>query len=300
MEKRSKLNEKLLEVTKKFPDYISSYPGYPANSMVIPKTIQFYYRSRENMTSTFLHDRYILIYLLDGRVSFEVEEHVFTLESGQMLLIFPHCAHRTVPIKGENNHILQIAFSLRDGVPRDWYVFKNTVLTADAKARRMLLHMAEDFSANASLQKHRLNTLTYRLGEFLELLRFRNTPESEDLPKGDNLERIVRKNEIMQRIAAYCADRLSRKISIKELAEHLQFSPSNLRLFFRKHTGGSLGTYLRNRRLIRGTSLLRSSSLSIKEIAAECGYDSAASFCRAYKREAGISPTEIRAAEQSR
>ena len=36
------------------------------------------------------------------------------------------------------------------------------------------------------------------------------------------------------------------------------------------------------------------SGMSIKEISEQCGYDSAASFCRAYKRESGLSPTEIR------
>ena len=68
----------------------------------------------------------------------------------------------------------------------------------------------------------------------------------------------------------------------------------DLRLLFRKFTGHSLGRYLRIRRLTQATALLRSSALNIKEIAERCGYDSIASFCRAYKRESGFTPQEVR------
>ncbi len=296
MTKVSKLTEKLLDAARNLPEYVHASPGYPEYVMPIPSKVQFYYRSREESSPMFLHDSYILLYLLDGKVDIEIEQRVFSLLPGQMLLIFPNCAHRTKPLSGCPNHLLQVRFVLSGSRAKDLHVLRNIILPTDSRMRQMLLNMAKDFAENYPEQNNRLNTLVYRFGEFLELLRHRHTPEITVPVVPQELFPIqtARKSEILHRLTSYCMRNLSHKVTIQELAEYLKFSPSNLRLFFRKQTGRSLGTYLRSRRLIQGTYLLRNSGMSIKEIAEQCGYDSAASFCRAYKRESGCSPTEIR------
>lgn len=296
MTKVSKLTEKLFDAVRNLPDYVHASPGYPEYAMPVPSKVQFYYRSREESSPMFLHDRYILMYLIDGKVDVEVEQCSFSLNPGEMILIFPNCAHRTLVLDDFPNHLLQVRFVLSGSRAKDLHVLRNITVPTDSRMRQMLLNMAKDFAENYPEQNNRLNTLVYRFGEFLELLRHRHTPEITVPVVPQELFPIqtARKSEILHRLTSYCMRNLSRKVTIQELAEYLKFSPSNLRLFFRKQTGRSLGAYLRSRRLIQGTYLLRNSGMSIKEISEQCGYDSAASFCRAYKRESGCSPTEIR------
>ena len=292
----SQLSDQLLNTARALPDYHLATPGYPEDQLLLPEKIIFYYRSRRETTQMFINDRFILFYLLSGCVKVEADQNDYLLTPGKMLLVFPGIPHRTKPVKGSENHLLQVAFNIPENSKSRLLSLKDVILSPDQQQRRLLLKMAEDFSANWGKGNQRCLTLPYRLGEFIELLRNRNTNLSE--PKtlsgapgksSDNW-----KNEIIHRIANYCSSNLTRRISINELARELKYSPSNLRLLFRKFTGDSLGRYLRSRRLKQATALLRSSALNIKEIAERCGYDSIASFCRAYKRESGFTPQEIR------
>ena len=176
MTKVSKLTEKLFDAVRNLPDYVHASPGYPEYIMPIPSKVQFYYRSRTESSPMFLHDSYILMYLIDGRVDVEVEQRNFSLQPGEMILIFPNCAHRTRVVNNFPNHLLHVRFSLSGSRAKDLHILQNIILSTDFRMRRMLLHMAEDFAGNYQEQNNRLNTLVYRFGEFLELLRHRHTP----------------------------------------------------------------------------------------------------------------------------
>ena len=91
------------------------------------------------------------------------------------------------------------------------------------------------------------------------------------------------------------AENPHRKITIAELSRRLGVSASNLRRCFKRQIGKSLGKYLRSRRMMFAAGLLRSSGQNISQIAALCGYRSAAAFSRAFKREeTRYSPSEFR------
>ncbi len=76
-------------------------------------------------------------------------------------------------------------------------------------------------------------------------------------------------------------------------------SASHLRATFRKTTGQSLGSHLRDFRLQYARSLLGETEKRIGEVAAECGYDSPFTFSRAFSRAMGRSPRAYRARSRS-
>lgn len=243
----------------------------------------------------FLHDQFVLVYLISGEVTIEVDKNDYALSPGNMLLIFPNKPHRTKPVAGCENHLLHISFS----VPGDFsslIFLKDVIISTTNRQRRLLAEMVDDFSENWQQDGRCCNTLAYRLGEFLELLSCRSAVGSgrRNGVVAPEASADSWKKELVRNIANYCYAHLDRHISIEELAHEVKYSPSNLRLCFRKFTGTSLGRYLRNCRLNQATALLRNSGLNIKEIAERCGYASIASFSRTYKREAGVSPQEIR------
>ncbi len=84
------------------------------------------------------------------------------------------------------------------------------------------------------------------------------------------------------------------KISMKEFAQQLGYSPTHLSRKLGKAWGMRPSTILRQHRLNEAAQLLRASTLSIEEIATKCGYTGAPAFCRAFTWMHNKTPGEYR------
>jgi AraC-like DNA-binding protein len=82
--------------------------------------------------------------------------------------------------------------------------------------------------------------------------------------------------------------------TIADLAREVGLSRSVLAERFRHYLGEPPMSYLTRWRLQLGAQLLKSSSRSVAEIAAEVGYESEAAFNRAFKREYRLPPARFR------
>jgi len=82
--------------------------------------------------------------------------------------------------------------------------------------------------------------------------------------------------------------------TIADLAREAGTSRSALAERFRHYLGEPPMSYLTRWRLQLGARMLRSSSRSVAEIAAEVGYESESAFNRAFKREFGVPPARFR------
>ncbi|MBR2438778.1 MAG: helix-turn-helix transcriptional regulator [Lentisphaeria bacterium] len=85
-----------------------------------------------------------------------------------------------------------------------------------------------------------------------------------------------------------------RRFSIPEMAKMCGISESTLRRLFRQHFGNSPQEYRRKIRLTAGKELLRNRDITIKEVAARCGFDSPLRFSQLFKACFGITPHEWR------
>lgn len=87
---------------------------------------------------------------------------------------------------------------------------------------------------------------------------------------------------------------LHRKISLAEIAAVGNISRSYLSDFFKRETGVSPGAYLIKLRMEKASQLLGTTFLSIKQIAAEVGYNSSRDFGRHFKSYFDVTPSEYR------
>ena len=92
---------------------------------------------------------------------------------------------------------------------------------------------------------------------------------------------------------------LRKGLTIREIARELGVSPSLLRLTFRKEMKVSLGRYIQTRIMHKIEPMLRSTDMSVSEIAAEMGYQTESSLIRAFKRESGMTPQQFRRHKRS-
>lgn len=93
---------------------------------------------------------------------------------------------------------------------------------------------------------------------------------------------------------AFLRSRMSEGPTVEMAAEYVGLSPTYLTTIVRKELGHPLHEVLSDMRMERARRLLGQSRLSIKEIAAECGFSSADYFSRAFGAAEGCSPRAYR------
>lgn len=100
--------------------------------------------------------------------------------------------------------------------------------------------------------------------------------------------------QLVRSAALTLTGNLSQPMRIRDLAHYHSLSASHFALLFRKHHGATPRRYLQNARLARAKTLLDENALTVKEIAAACGYVDAAHFCHAFKAATNLTPKQFR------
>ena len=76
-------------------------------------------------------------------------------------------------------------------------------------------------------------------------------------------------------------------LSLSCISDHFKVNISSLSTVFKQQTGNNLSNYLEDLRIREAQHLLRTSNLTINQIADTVGYPSANTFCRAFRRNTG-------------
>ena len=86
----------------------------------------------------------------------------------------------------------------------------------------------------------------------------------------------------------------ARKITVDLLAQEMCMSRSQLARRLTALTGESPNIFITNIRLEKARRLLKSTNMSVNEIAYECGYDESSYFIRVFRQELGMTPQQYR------
>lgn len=92
-------------------------------------------------------------------------------------------------------------------------------------------------------------------------------------------------------IAAHYTDG---KLTLNEISEAVGISPSYLSGIFAEGMGIGLNAYLNDYRIRQAKRFLDETSLNISEIGYKCGFNSAQSFTRVFKKNTGMTPRQFR------
>ncbi len=98
----------------------------------------------------------------------------------------------------------------------------------------------------------------------------------------------------VKRLIVIMKDSLAHKLSERTLSGSVNLSPPRLRQLFKKDTGLSPIQYLRRLRTKRAAYLLRTSFLTIKEVAFHTGSGDVSHFVRDFKKQYGVTPSDFR------
>jgi AraC-like DNA-binding protein len=104
----------------------------------------------------------------------------------------------------------------------------------------------------------------------------------------------TKKYNTLKQIIGYIYQNYNKKIKLTYISKSLNLTPQYLCKFFKEMTNTSIVEYINHYRIETACSLLKISTLSITDIALECGFDNISYFNRVFKRQLSVTPTEFR------
>ena len=96
----------------------------------------------------------------------------------------------------------------------------------------------------------------------------------------------------------YICENYTEHITVKDICDAVGYSKSTVLSQFKKDYLITVNAYLNNMRLERAKKMLESNSLTVSEIALNCGFSDQSYFSKVFSSKYGITPTEYRKDEK--
>ena len=243
-------------------------------------------RHKASAFQTSQHPLLELYWLEAGRCNFLIENDLFTLQPGDLVLIPNQTVHSVAYDAASNARLLLLCDqSYLPGfapelVQKLRYVYRNPDISAQ------LYGLLRKIELEINLwDDHSGNLVTGYLHELTVLLaRNRNTFQNTK-PENRHICRIL--EELNKGFAA--------DVSLTELAQRYHISPTSLSRLFKAQTGLTFQDYLSSLRLKHARMLLvENKHLTVAQVAARSGFNDSNYFSVRFRQLYGLSPLQYR------
>ncbi|MEW4527509.1 helix-turn-helix transcriptional regulator [Maioricimonas sp. JC845] len=199
-----------------------------------------------------------------------------------------HGQAETAPWCPAHPDALLIRLSLREDVPAQLLAGCPAVVTCPTSADRVRL-LSRLVADEVARLPDMCRTTMAHLGNLLLLTLLEPLQESVSGAESSGIVPVEVSTSVQ-----LMRDDLARRWTVASLAEEVGMSRSAFASLFSEVVGKTPMTVLLDYRMQRAGDLLARSRSSIKEIAAEVGYRSSATFSTVFRKWSGLSPTEFR------
>ncbi len=248
------------------------------------------------------HDYIEIAFMMSGTGRYHIEEQVYDVKEGDLLIFNPGVRHQALLGDDKENPTTEFFVGFSDiqlkGMEKNFFPLADGghILHTTGELRQKLFKLCSSMDAEKTLSGHgRYFVMKAFLMQMLVyVIRFQR-PKSVEVTSGYAFES-VNKKYVVEQIVNYFEDHYSEKISLERIAENMYLSTFYISKIFKSETGDTPIRHLINIRLEKAKEILEETpGKSIKEVAAEVGYDDAYHFSKQFKKHYGISPSQIRA-----
>ena len=237
------------------------------------------------------HEFYEIEYVISGRAKQIINGKEYQVVPGSVTLISPVDFHSYREIdKTEPLHIINIKFQdlfLPQAVRNDIYMHKGAKIAhfLEDRFHSMVSLAYEEFFGNA----YGRDTVIMNVITQLCIIIMRQVLSAEDLEKSNEMA-----HSPIQEAVLYVRTHFRDNISAEAVAKTVHLSPNYFSEYFKKQTGEKFSLFVLRLRVDFAANLLKITDLSVKEIAFESGFNSAAYFSNTFKEFYGMSPDRYR------
>lgn len=229
---------------------------------------------------------YLIHYILAGSGTFKVNNVAYHLHAGQGFLIEPD--YRTTYIADMDTpwSYVWIGFTGRDApqLIRQLAISETTPVFTSRASFKLADCVNNILAIKEMTPAQNLRALSYLL-RFLSYIAEATASNVKQRKPGQN--------PYVAQAIQYISQHLT-TVSVDELARTVNLNRSYLTDLFKQNLDLTPSEYIRNFRITMARHLLESSTLSIDQVAEQCGYEHAKSFARVFKQTYGISPRKYR------
>lgn len=239
------------------------------------------------------HEFYKLLVVLSGTGGYWIDSQRYQLKSGDVVLIDRRLLHRPEFEQEYERVILYISPEfLRSASSADCDLCscfsepERRILRLPSRERERILHLIRTLEEELASSEAGKDILSG--GVLLRLLveLYRTAQRGGLAP----VRPLQPKDERVVEMLRYIDGHLHEEITVDALAERFYLSKYHMMRLFRAHTGVTIHSYVVDRRLMHARDLL-SRGISATEACYQAGFNSYCTFCRAYTRRFGRSPT---------
>ena len=247
------------------------------------------------------HEQIEFLYFRRGGARILCGDRSFIASSGDLILINPYELHRVNYHTGEPHYdcIMIDASLYRDAhqgicdtryfdLLSDTHACFDNDLARDPELISHITALRQELEARGVA--YELSVKAHVFAMFVCLFRGHVRSRTTFRQMVDNIERYERIKPVLE----YMRQNLAEPIRLEALAKQCNVSPAHFCRLFRQITGTTPVQYLTTLRLHQAAALLRRTDRSISQIAAEVGFDDVGYMSRCFKKQFGMTPTQVK------
>ncbi len=257
------------------------------------------------------HTFFELAYIVSGTLYNYIGDQCITLEAGDLLILAPGTTHAVYANRDDS---IMINILIRSStfeqhfmnvIPRHelLYDFFLKTLYRPSATPYLLFHTGDDKSLSSLiLNMHREYNYNRRYKETalqalasLMLVTLLRNHETDVIIPGMNPSVM---NEKTLLIIQYMQKHYT-TVTLQELASFFNYSDRQIQRIITTATGKSFSDNIKQMRMLKSRELIRSTTLSVSEIADYLGYYDASNFRQTFKKYFGLTPGEYRMKNQN-
>lgn len=243
------------------------------------------------------HNFWECVYVLQGELRVTADERVYHLSVGEMIFHKPLELHKFV-VQSQGGALLLIFSFSAVGPLCGW--LRDKVFGLTREQQTLLEHMLDYIAAQEAAEMPELPEYSYltpythipgylqNVVMYLQQLFLSFTGE-EVVSQVSSAPDAV----IFGKVIGYLNSNLSRQPSVSEIARFANVSTASLKRIFSKYTGMGIHKYLLKLKIKAAMELLQDGE-SVNVVAEKVGFNSQSYFSKAFKRETGVNPSEVR------
>ena len=226
------------------------------------------------------HDECEIYINLSGDVSFVVEDKIYPITTGSVIITKPNEYHHCILNKASKHKHICIFFS----VSKNEKFFE--MFFDREKGEKNLIQLSyeqvEEVDRKCSAFFNDDLSDLEKIHFFLNIIdMLKETPKSsiEEYPK----------NQAVLLAISFINRYYSEKINVSDIAKAANVSVNTLERHFKAFLGTTPYNYLKNRRLIKAQELLQK-GMSVSAVCSKCGFPDYSHFISLFKQRFGITP----------